>query len=288
MAAAPLAPRPFFYGTGPALLLDIVDFDDAAQCLGIVDIFDGGHVQHSFAGSESHVRRTETSGDVELVEELALWRQFQNFSASPLRDIDIALGVDLHAVGTQRPGLDPVWREKIQEREIGAMGKRAVAVDAELQDAVADRLADIERLLVGRNTDAVGVIEVVGNLDPALGARREVEDLADDRARYARAGPGTEYGGVGAIVGADHDVVDAADELRAVLVAVPAAQLFAGKIEFQDGARIVGAGEQERMVPGECQAVVTAARRAVEDGDPFSIPLRKRVGDPADKIEIAV
>jgi hypothetical protein len=74
-----------------------------------------------------------------------------------LGDIQVAVAVDLQAVRANPPAVDFVLGENVEQREVGAVAERAVGIDRVFQDAVADGFADVERLLVGGNANAVGV-----------------------------------------------------------------------------------------------------------------------------------
>ena len=58
------------------------------------------------------------------------------------------------------------------------MAKRAIGINIKFQDTIADRFADIERLLVGRNTDAVGVVKIVRDLYPIFRTRSQIKNLS--------------------------------------------------------------------------------------------------------------
>src|SRR5205814_2778472 len=128
--------------------------------------------------------------------------------------------VNLHAVRPQPPRSVLVRGQEIQQGEIRAVTQGAVGVDIELQNAVPDRLADVKSLLVRGDADSIGVVEVVCDLDPLTPARRAENDPADHCGWHALIG--SEYGGIRASVRRDHDIVDAAVELPAFVIGVPA------------------------------------------------------------------
>src|SRR5205807_8573797 len=120
--------------------------------------------------------------------------------------------------------------------------------------AVSDGFADVEGLLIWRDSYPVGVIEVVRYLDPLLAARRQIENFprnggwqvlirAEDR-------------GISTAVGGHDNIIYAAVEWLAVFVGIPTAQLLAGHVEFKDGAMLLGAGEEERLLFRERQPVM--------------------------------
>jgi hypothetical protein len=151
--------------------------------------------------------------------------------------------------------------------------QRTVCLYRELENAVPDGLAHVERLLVRRDADTVRVVEVVRHLDPLLAAGRHVEQLARDGRRHAVIV--TEHGGIRTAISRDHDVVDAAVELDALVICIPATQLLARHVEFEDRAVLVGARKQERLLPGQRQAVVAAPREGVQHGARLAVPLRE-------------
>ena len=157
------------------------------------------------------------------------------------------------------------------------MTQRAVGVDRELQDAIADGLADVKGLLVGRNTDAVGVVEVVSYFHPFLAAGRKIKNFPHDKGWYRRVGVRAKDRGISTAVSSHHNIIYSAFKLLAVVVSVPSSQLLAGHVEFEDCAGIVSAREQERLLFGERQSVMAAALGVIQDGRRFAIPLRQRV-----------
>src|SRR6476620_5663999 len=166
------------------------------------------------------------------------------------------------------------------------MAKRAIGINIKFQDTIADRLADIERLLIGRDTDAVGVVKIVRDLYPIFRTRSQVKNLSHDCGW--RIDEVSKKGGVGAAISGHHDVVDAAIELTALVIRVPSAQFLAVEVELENGSVFVGAGEKKRLLFRESQPVMAAVRGTVQDGCLLPIPLRQAVGDPADKIKIPV
>src|SRR6202008_2006767 len=132
---------------------------------------------------------------------------------------------------------------QVQKRKIRSMAERAVSVNVELEDAIAHHLTDVERLLIGRNSDAVGIIEVVCHLDPVLRAGRQIKDLADHGCGTVNKMP--EDGCVGAAARSDNNVVYSAIERVAFVIGIPALQLFAVEIELENGAVLVGAGQKK-------------------------------------------
>src|SRR5439155_9544835 len=170
--------------------------------------------------------------------------------------------------------------------KVGAMAKRAIGINIKFQDTIADRLADIESLLIGRDTDAVGVVKIVRDLDPILRTRSKVKDLSHDRRR--RIDEVSKKCGVGAAITGHHDVVDAAIELMALVIGVPSAQLLAVEVELENDSVFIGAGEKKSLLVRESQPVMAAPRGVVQNGCLLPVPLRQTVGDPADKIKIPV
>src|SRR5882757_8079403 len=177
------------------------------------------------------------------MQKLAGRRDLEDLSAEPLGDIQVALMVDLHAVRSQPPGIYLVRRQKVQQREIRSALERAICIDAELQYAIPNRFADVEGLLVGRNADTVGIVQIPRHLDPLLTAGRQIENLSGDRCRHVLGR--TKHRRVGTAIGGDDDVVDAAVESVALIVAVPAVQKLARQVELQNRAMAVRAGKQK-------------------------------------------
>src|SRR4029077_2526751 len=132
----------------------------------------------------------------------------QDLPTGPLRDIDVTFRVDFHAVGSNPPRVDFVFGEEIQKSKVGAMAERAIGINIKFQDTIAHRLTDIESLLIGRNTDAVGIVKIVRDFDPILRIRSKVKNLS--HARGWRIDEVSKKGGVGAAISGHHDVVDAA------------------------------------------------------------------------------
>src|SRR5207248_4614730 len=100
-----------------------------------------------------------------------------NLTAEPLGNINVTLVIDLHAIGAKPPGFDLVSREKVEQGKIRSVAQRAVVIDLEFQYAVSDGFADVEGLLIWRDTNSVGVIEIVRYLHPLLAARRKIENF---------------------------------------------------------------------------------------------------------------
>ena len=155
-----------------------------------------------------------------------------------MRDIDVTFGVDFHAVGPNPPRVDFVFGEEIQKSKVGAMAERAIGINIKFQDTIAHRLVDIERLLIGRDTDAVSVIKIVRDLDPILRTGSKVKNLSHERGW--RIDEVSKKGGVGAAISGHHDVVDAAIELMALVIGVPSTQLLTVEVELQNGAVFIG------------------------------------------------
>src|SRR4029434_9115249 len=166
------------------------------------------------------------------------------------------------------------------------MAQRAIRINIKLQDTIADRFTDIKSLLIGRDTDAVGVVKIVRDLDPIFRTRSQIKDLSHDRGW--RIDEVSKKGGVGAAISRHYDVVDAAIELMALVIGVPSAQLLAVEVELENGSVFVGAGEKKSLLFRERQHVMAAPRDVVQDGCLLPIPLRQAIGDPADKIKIPV
>ena len=55
------------------------------------------------------------------------------------------------------------------------MAERAIGINIKFQDTIADRFTDIEGLLIGRDTDAVGVVKIARDLYPIFRTRSEVK-----------------------------------------------------------------------------------------------------------------
>src|SRR5207244_8338509 len=87
--------------------------------------------------------------------------------------------------------------------------------------------------------------------------------------------------GISTTIGGHHNIIYAALKWLAVFVGIPTAQLLASQVEFKDGAMLLGAREEERLLFRERQPVMTAARSMIQHRGRFAIPLRQRVGDPA-------
>src|SRR5712675_1787747 len=166
------------------------------------------------------------------------------------------------------------------------MAKRAIGINIKFQDTIADRFTDIESLLIGRDTDAIGVVKIVHDLYPIFRTRSQIKDLSHDRGW--RIDEVSKKGGVGPAISGHHDVVDAAIELMAIVIRVPSAQLLAVEVELENGSVFIGAGEKKSLLLGESQPVMAAPRGVVQDGCLLSIPFRQAVGDPANKIKIPV
>src|SRR5207253_6320259 len=119
-------------------------------------------------------------GDLKYVKKPALRRYLQNLTAEPLGNINVTLAIDLHAIRSKPPGFDLVFCEKVEQSKIRSVAQRAVGIDLEFQYAVSDGFTDVESLLIWRDADSVGVIEVVRYLDPLLAARRKIENFSRD------------------------------------------------------------------------------------------------------------
>src|ERR1700722_14639509 len=156
---------------------------DTALRLGIIRIFDYRYVQVLLAGAERHIGRAVAGGDLEKPHELPIGGYLEDLSAGPLGDIHIALVVDLHAIRADPPGIDFVWRQDIEQREIRSVTERTIAVHVEFQYAISHRLADVQCFLVRGNADTIGIVEIVRDLDPLLAAGREIENLSGHRRR---------------------------------------------------------------------------------------------------------
>src|SRR5205823_14693407 len=157
-------------------------------------------------------------------------------------------------------------------------------INIKFQDAIADCLADIEHLLIWRDTDAVSVVKIVRDLDPSLPTGSKVKNLSHDGGW--RIDEVSKKGGVGAAISGHHDVVDAAIELIALVIGVPSAQLLAVEVELENGSVFIRAGEKKSLLFRESQPVMAAVRCVIQNGCLLPIPLRQGVGDPADKIKI--
>src|SRR5207248_6311781 len=94
--------------------------------------------------------------------------------------------------------------------------------------------------------------------------------------------------GISTAVGGHHNIIYAAVEWLAVFVGIPTAQLFAGHVEFKDGAMLLGAREQERPLFRERQPVMAATRGMIQNRGRFAIPFRQRVRNPANVVKVAV
>src|SRR5207249_7407721 len=92
-------------------------------------------------------------------------------------NINVTLAVDLHAIGSNPPGFDLVFGEKVEQSKIRPVAQRAVGVDLEFQYAVSDGFADVEGFLIWRDAYSVGIVEVARYLDPFLAARRKIENF---------------------------------------------------------------------------------------------------------------
>src|SRR5712691_13521551 len=113
------------------------------------------------------------------------------------------------------------------------MAERAIGINIKFQDTIADRFTDIESLLIGRDTDAVGVVKIACDLDPSLRTGSKVKNLSHDRGR--RIDEVSKKGGVGAAISGHYDVVDAAIELMALVIGVPSVQFLAVEFELEYG-----------------------------------------------------
>src|SRR5207249_9864387 len=142
--------------------------------------------------------------------------------------------------------------------------------------------AELEGLLIRRDAYSVGVIEIVRYLDPLLAARRQIENFPRHGGRQFLVW--TKDRGISTAVGGHHNIIYAAVEWLAVFVGIPTAQLFAGHVEFKDGAMLLGAREQECLLFRERQPVMAATRGVIQHGGRFAIPFRQRIGDPANVV----
>src|SRR5204863_6264840 len=119
-----------------------------------------------------------------------------------------------HAIRSNPPGFDLIFCQKVQQSKIRSVAQRAVFIDFEFQYAVSDGFADVERLLIRRDADSVGVIEIVRYLDPFLAARRKIENFPHHGGWHFLIW--TEDRGISAAVGGHHNIIDAAVEWLAV------------------------------------------------------------------------
>src|SRR6266576_6378410 len=126
------------------------------------------------------------------------------------------------------------------------MAKRAIGINIKFQDTIPDRFTDIESLLIGRDTDAVGVIKIVGDLDPIFRTRSQIKNLSHDRGW--RIDEVSKKGGVGATISGHYDVVDTAIELMALVIGVPSEQFLAVEVELDNGSVFIGAGEKKSLL----------------------------------------
>src|SRR5438874_2741594 len=166
------------------------------------------------------------------------------------------------------------------------MAKRAIGINIKFQDTIPDRFTDIESLLIGRDTDAVGVVKIVRDFDPILRTRSKVKNLSHDGGW--RIDEVSKKRGVSAAISGHHDVVDAAIELIALVIGLPSAQLLAVEIELENSSVFISAGEKKSLLFRESQPVMAAVRCVIQNGCLLPIPLRQGVGDPADKIKIPI
>src|SRR6266850_6795695 len=113
------------------------------------------------------------------------------------------------------------------------MAKRAIGINIEFQDTIADRFTDIESLLIGRDTDAIGVVKIIRDLDPIFRTGSKVKNLSHDRGWRIDEVP--KKRGVGAAISGHYDVVDAAIKLMALVIGVPSAQFLAVEVELENG-----------------------------------------------------
>src|SRR6185369_1574122 len=104
------------------------------------------------------------------------------------------------------------------------MAKRAIGINIKFQDTIADRFTDIERLLIGRDTDSVGVVKIVRDLYPIFRTGSQVKNLSHDLSW--RIDEVSKKGGVGPAISGHFDVVDAAIEFLALVIGVPKAQVL--------------------------------------------------------------
>src|SRR5207249_4272470 len=194
--------------------------------------------------------------------------------------------IDLHAIRSKPPGFDLVFSEKIEQSKIRSVAQRAVVIDLEFQHAVSDGFADVEGLLIWRDAYSVGVIEIVRYLNPLLAARRKIKNFSRHGSWQVLIW--AEDRGISTAVGGHHNIIYAAVEWLAVLVGIPTAQLLAGQVEFKDGAMLLGAREEERLLFRERQPVMAATRGMIQHRGRFAIPFRQRIGDPANVVKVAV
>src|SRR5438552_12478658 len=153
------------------------------------------------------------------MEKLAIRRYLQNLTAKPLGNIKVTFAVDFHAIRSKPPGFDLVSCEKVQQGKIRSVAQRAVGIDFEFQYAVSDGFADVEGLLIWRDTYSVGVIEFGRYLDPLLAARRKIENFPHDGGWQVLVW--AKDRGVSAAVGGHRNIIDAAVEWLAVFVGIP-------------------------------------------------------------------
>ena len=100
------------------------------------------------------------------------------------------------------------------------MAERTIGINIKFQDTIADRLTDIESLLIGRDTDAVGVVKIVRDLYPIFRTRSQIKDLSHNHGW--RIDEVSKKGGVSAAISGHNNVVDAAIELMALVIGVVA------------------------------------------------------------------
>src|SRR5204862_6499827 len=229
-------------------LPDILDLHDAAFGLLVLWILYHRHVQFLFIFAERNVCRAITCGNFKDVEQLPVRRDLQNLATEPLGHIDVALLVDLHAIRSNPPGIVLIPDEKVEQSKIGPVTSRAVVVDRELQDAISNRFADVESLLVGRDAYSIRVIEIVCHFHPFLTARREIKNFPNYRGWYRWIAIWTKDRRISTAVSGHHDIIYSPLKLPAIAVGIPSAQLFPGHVEFQDYAGIVSAREQECLL----------------------------------------
>src|SRR5437867_12204467 len=94
-------------------LLHIWDFYDTALRLRILWILHHSDVQFFLAFAERDACCAIARVDLKYVQKLGVRRYFQNLAAEPLGNINVAFAVDLHAIRSNPPAFDLVWRKKV-------------------------------------------------------------------------------------------------------------------------------------------------------------------------------
>ena len=117
--------------------------------------------------------------------------------------IDIALDVDLHAVGHAR-----LVAAQIGKDAVGLLRERAVGHQVEGADVAAARIVDVEHLLVRREGEAVGHDKVADQQRHRAEIGRDAIHAGEGQVPLlGRGGAGPRVGEVDAAVGLDHDVI---------------------------------------------------------------------------------